>query len=551
MAGKVAPEANATGRLQAVAVLVISALLLPGCAEPEQARPNILLIVAAGLGWSEPSDAGGEIKTPAIDSMVTGGLSLDRFYVSPLGSPTRAGLMTGRHPIRLGLTYSDVHAWDNAGVHPGEHFLPQSFQAAGYQTAYIGAWGLGHAQQTYHPNERGLDNFWGQLLPGSALHAPYANMGGADLQHNGAALDAEGAYLPTWIGDKASEVIRSRNVEQPLLLMLSFAAARSGSEPPTALPARCRGLESPSAQDARMQRDCAAFITSIETMDASIDRVLKTLAAEGMTDDTLVLFMSDSGSAFAVTEQLHEQDRRGGRGQVRQGGIHAPALLFWPGRLEAGGRFGEIATMMDIFPTLASAAGVQTANERKLDGLNLWPALSQGRGLSRNTPVVFAAEAEQYGHFQLIAVDRDWKLVQTIEVGLLDIRVHNHLYRNSEGFAEKTNLASQFPGEVRRLEAAIKAMRRQHPINGLRNTMVPPPGWRGPDNWAEYPIALAALQNVTAAGSPPPFARRPLDFQLGEKGRLIYDCEIRWWSFGICIRNQDEDIAVYDFHNKD
>ena len=120
-------------------------------------------VVADDLGWNDVGFHGGDIDTPALDKLADEGVSLNRFYTTPICSPTRAALMTGRDPMRLGLAYSVILPWDNNGVHPEEHFMPESFRAAGYQTAMVGKWHLGHAQMSYHPNQRGFEHFYGHL----------------------------------------------------------------------------------------------------------------------------------------------------------------------------------------------------------------------------------------------------------------------------------------------------------------------------------------------------------------------------------------------------
>ena len=117
-------------------------------------RPNVIVIVADDLGWSDVGFHGGPIDTPSLDRLAGEGMELRRFYTTPICSPTRAALMTGRDPIRLGVVYAVIMPWSVAGIHPDEHFMPESFLAAGYQTAMVGKWHLGHAQQTYHPNQR-------------------------------------------------------------------------------------------------------------------------------------------------------------------------------------------------------------------------------------------------------------------------------------------------------------------------------------------------------------------------------------------------------------
>jgi arylsulfatase A-like enzyme len=122
----------------ACAALVLLTTCLAGVAGAA-ARPNVILFVADDLGWADVGFHGGkQIETPALDRLAREGMQLDRFYTTPICSPTRAALLTGRDPMRLGIAYGVIMPWHNNGVHPDEHFMPQSFSAAGYQTALVG-----------------------------------------------------------------------------------------------------------------------------------------------------------------------------------------------------------------------------------------------------------------------------------------------------------------------------------------------------------------------------------------------------------------------------
>ena len=530
-----------------ISATLLSSLVLTSAVQAE-VQPNVVIIMADDLGFADVGFNGGKIDTPAIDSLVAQGVELERFYVAPLGAPTRAGLLTGRDPIRLGVAYSELYAWDNLGVHPAEHMMSQSFKAAGYQTAVLGTWGLGHAQETFHPNQRGFDEFWGQLLSGTELNAPYHNIGGVDFQHNGQRLDVTG-YQPALLGDAAVRYLQGRDQAKPFFLLLPFNSGSEKDVAPAELMAKYqnRSANEVSLDPARQQAR-AAYAASVDAMDQAIAKVLATLKSEGLSDNTIILFMSDNGGVVGRDGSADNGELAGGRGETLEGGIHVPAALVWPDELKSGETFSDIVTMLDIFPTLAAAAGVEMKNQRSLDGLNLWTAISQNQRAAREELVMFASEASQYGHFDLTAFNDEWKLVQKVKQDLIYIEVENQLFRVSEGVDESQNLASQYPGVVDDFTKALNRWRAQQPITGLRNNMVPPPGWRGPIDWAEYPMALSMLQDKTAAGVPPPIARRPLDFQLGEKGRLIYDCRIKWWSLGFCITEVDEDIKVYSVH---
>ena len=142
------------------------------------APPNVIVIVADDLGWSDVGFHGNtDIDTPSLDRLAAEGVQLDRFYTTPICSPTRAALMTGRDPMRLGVAYGVIMAWHTHGIHPAETFLPELFLDAGYQTGMIGKWHLGHAQQSYHPNERGFEHFYCHLHTEVGFFPPFANQG--------------------------------------------------------------------------------------------------------------------------------------------------------------------------------------------------------------------------------------------------------------------------------------------------------------------------------------------------------------------------------------
>ncbi len=155
-------------------------------------RPNIIVMLADDLGWADVGFHGGEIDTPSLDRLAAEGMELSRFYTTPICSPTREALMTGRDPMRLGVSYAVIMPWTNLGIHPEEHFMPQTFQAAGYQTAMVGKWHLGHSLQAYHPNARGFEHFYGHLHTEVGYFPPFANQGGKDFQENGVSIEREG-----------------------------------------------------------------------------------------------------------------------------------------------------------------------------------------------------------------------------------------------------------------------------------------------------------------------------------------------------------------------
>lgn len=515
-----------------------------------EARPNILVMVADDLGWADVGYHGGDIDTPSLDLLAEQGVQLNRFYTTPICSPTRAALMTGRDPIRLGVAYGVILPWDNTGVHPDEHFMPQSFQSAGYQTAMVGKWHLGHAQMTYHPNNRGFDHFYGHLHTEVGFYPPFANQGGKDFQQNGVSIDDDG-YETYLLADEVSRYIRERDKNRPFFMYMPFIAPHTPLDAPLELqekyedintdlpPARSRQTDDTRRISTMMLQPSARpmYAAVVDAMDQAIGQVLQTLEDEGIADNTIVLFFSDNGGAAYSYGGANNAPLRGGKGETFEGGIRVVSLLRWPAMLDSGQQFDQIMSVMDVFPTLAAAAGIEAGNTFELDGRNMWPAIALGETVSLEKPLMFASEIPIYGSFKFTAFDEAWKLVQEVEQEQLSITVTNYLFDIANDPNEYNNLASAYPDIVEQFSQAIHDWRAQYPINGTRSELVPPPGWRAPRDWASYPIPLEELQEQSNTGmAPSPSILRVLDWQHGSRGRLEYNCTTRWWSGDVCIK---------------
>lgn len=502
------------------------------------APPNVVVIVADDLGWNDVGYHGGDIDTPSLDRLAREGMQLDRFYTTPICSPTRAALMTGRDPIRLGVAYGVILPWDNTGVHPDEHFLPQSFQAAGYQTAMVGKWHLGHAQQTFHPNERGFDHFYGHLHTEVGFYPPFSNQGGKDFQRNGTSIDDQG-YETYLLANEVSRYIRERDRSKPFFVYMPFIAPHTPLDAPKELQEKYKDINTDLAPARSAHTDRTRMISKqrgepsarpmyaavVDGMDQAIGQVLDTLDKEGLANDTIVLFFSDNGGAAYSVGGADNVPLRGGKGETFEGGIRVISLMRWPERIAAGGVMSQIMSVMDVFPTLAAAAGITAKNERPFDGRSMWPAISQGVKQPRDDYLFFASEIPIFGHFNLTAFNDEWKLVQEIDQEQLSVHVTNYLFKLSDDPYEYKNLADQYPEKVAELSKKIQDWRALYPINGTRSTIAPPPGWRAPLDWASYPRQLSELQADTTVGVAPSEASlRALDYMHGQRGRLMYDC---------------------------
>tara|TARA_B100000446_G_scaffold93839_4_gene88026 strand:- start:18847 stop:20334 length:1488 start_codon:yes stop_codon:yes gene_type:complete len=465
-------------------------------------RPNIVILLADDLGWSDVGFHGNtEIDTPALDRIAREGMQLDRFYATPICSPSRSALLTGRDPMKLGTAYGVVMPWNNHGVSGSEHFMPESFQQAGYQTAIVGKWHLGHSQPEHHPNQRGFDHFFGHLHSEVNYFPPFLRQGGKDLQRNGVTVEpAPDAYETFMLADEAIRFIERRDTSKPFFLYVPFIAPHTPLQAPQELldkyqdintdlkPARSADTDNTRTLSKWLLQPSArpAYAAVVDGMDQAIGRILDSLDAQGISDNTLVLFMSDNGGAAYSVGGADNYPLRGGKGDTYEGGIRVVAAIRWPAALPAGSQYNSIMTMMDVFPTLAAAADISTANTNPLDGRDFSEALKNNQPIARVDYVHFVSEIPQRDYFNLTVFNDTWKLVQIINQQQTQMTLINQLFRISDDPYEQHDLAAQYPDVVSQLAQELDRWRAQSPANPVRNSLVPPPGWRAPKDWSHY-----------------------------------------------------------------
>ena len=510
----------------------------------DEKRPNVIIFLVDDLGWADISLRGAPIDTPSIDSLFEEGVTLDRFYATPICSPTRAALMTGRDPMRLGMSYSVVMPWMNNGVHPDEHFMPESFKTAGYQTAMVGKWHLGHSQEIFHPNARGFDDFYGHMHTEVGYFPPFANQGGIDFQRNGTTISDKG-YETFLLADEATRWIEARNKEKPFFLYMPFLAPHTPLEAPDDLVKKYADLEDKRELTRSLSIDRTRTLNGfspsarpmyaavVDGLDQAIGQVLDTLSAEGIEEETIILFSSDNGGAAYAGGGADNFPLRGGKGDTYEGGIRVIAAMKWKGKIEAGSKFSSIMTVMDVFPTLASAAEVPMLNTKEIWGRDMWPGMRDSNEIKLSKNVYFASETPNYGEFHTTVFNDKWKLVQVITSSLLEINVNNQLFDINNDPNEYKNLANKYPKLVEMMADQIRKWRALHPISGIRAQIVPPPGWRAPKDWTSYTIPLEELQDDASLGFGA-HAHQILDYLIKDHGRIIYDCKPGDWERGKC-----------------
>ena len=439
----------------------------PALTAAQTRRPNIVILLADDLGTSDLKHRGGEIDTPHLDRLAQQGTIFHQAYVCAVCSPMRSGLMTGRSPMRLGVTYGVIRPWLDFGVSLEEHFMPQTFQAAGYQTAITGKWHLGHHHKEYWPHHRGFDFAYGHVN-GAIDYFTHERDGGLDWHRNGVPLREEG-YSTDLIAKTASQWIRSRDKARPFFLYVPFNAPHAPLQAPEETLRKYAHIADPGRRK---------FAAMVDRMDTGVGRILAALDDEKIAGETIVLFLSDNGGPLA--HGATNKGRRDGKASVYEGGLLSPAILRYPGHIAAGASTRQVFTMMDIFPTLAAAAGVEPRNRLPLDGRNMWSNLVRQRVTPRED-LFFAMETSRGLEH---AVRRgEWKLIRVVAQ---DGAARNELYRLDDDPMERRDLAAEQPKLVAELAAKVDEWRKLFPAGGVRLQSPQRPGWKTPAEWTEF-----------------------------------------------------------------
>ena len=354
-----------------VFTLTVVALIAQSSAVAQSARrPNIVYILADDLGWKDVGFHGSDIKTPNIDELARTGARLEQFYAQPMCTPTRAALMTGRYPVRYGLQTLVIPASMSYGLPTDEWLLPQALKEAGYATAIIGKWHLGHAQSRYWPMQRGFDYQYGPLL-GEIDYYTHAIGGKTDWFRNEKPLKEQG-YVSTLLGEDAVHFIERQDANKPFFLYLAFTAPHTPFQAPQKYLAMYADISDSN------RRSYAAMITA---MDDQIGAVMQALQRRGLRDNTVVIFHSDNGGNQSphlageseVKGKLPADNGpyRGGKGDLYEGGMRVASLINWHAKIPAGTVIDQTMHVVDYYPTLVNLAGGSLAKSKPLDGLDL------------------------------------------------------------------------------------------------------------------------------------------------------------------------------------
>jgi uncharacterized sulfatase len=417
-----------------------AAALLPGVARPAGRRkPNFIVILCDDLGYGDVGFQGARgIRTPAIDRMAREGVVLTDFYAAAnVCTPSRAGLLTGRYPIRTGLAFAVIMQNDTRGLAPAEVTIAEALKPD-YASALIGKWHLGHVAPFWPPTQQGFDLFFG--LPYSHDMKPLSlyEAGGPGIELT--REDVDYPRLQQRFCDRALRFIED-NRDRPFFLELALSAPHLPEYP------------HPPFQGASAAGAYGDVVTEI---DSIVGRLLDRLKALGLERDTLVILTSDNGPWFEGSAGGLRDRKSGG---AWDGGYRVPFVARQPGTLPAGRRSDAIAMAIDLLPTFCAMAGVAAPAGVALDGRDISRVLAAGAPSPHDALVLFDNE-EVAG----IRTQR-WKYVVRTHYGTLalplDAMGYEDLFDMAADPAESYSVAARHPEVVAEMKARIARARQE------------------------------------------------------------------------------------------
>jgi arylsulfatase A-like enzyme len=436
---------------RAISLLFAALISLGATIAVAQDRPHIVYILADDLGRKDVGFNGSPVRTPNLDSLAGTGVVFNAFYSQPFSSQARAALLTGRYPMRYGLQTGSIGPSSQYGLPTQERTLAQALKEAGYETALIGKWQLGHARPEMWPTRRGFDYFYGTLSGNVGVQLGKTSDG--DWRRNEQPLQEDG-FVTTLLARDAVARIENHESRSPLFLMLSLTQPAAPYGAPQAFVDGYRDVP----DEARRQ-----YAASVTALDDAVGQVVKALERKNMLQQTLIVFHSDNGGAIPMRFPTGDGDvdklaadndlYREGKGSLYEGGVRVVALAHWPDRLKK-----SVVTSMvhvtDLYPTLLKLAGGKLEQPKKLDGFDVWGAITAATVNPRREMLINVEDVR--GAIRV----GEWKLIAR---ATLPSRIELFNIANDPG--ETTNQAEAYPERVRELYGKL---------NGYAYDMAPP-----------------------------------------------------------------------------
>jgi len=349
-----------------IPILILFGLYACQRTQISERHPNVLLIITDDQGWGDLSIHGNQIlSTPVLDQLAAESVRFDRFYVCPVCAPTRASLLTGRYHLRTGTSWV-THRKEV--MRSEEYTLAESFHNNGYKTACIGKWHNGE-QYPNDPLGQGFDEFFGF----KAGH--WNNYFNTHLIHNNDIVKTEG-YITDVLTNQAISFIKA-NINNPFFCYLAYNAPHSPFQVPDKYFEKYKAL----GMDDRI----SAIYGMCENIDDNVGRLLSVLDSLKITDNTIVLFLTDNGPNGV----RYNGGMKGIKGNVDEGGIRVPLFIRYPGKLPAGKIIPQICAHIDLFPTLHKLCKIPWPDTLGLDGISLLPFIHEDSSALSSERMIF------------------------------------------------------------------------------------------------------------------------------------------------------------------
>jgi len=443
----------------------------------ECVKPNVLILLADDLGYTDIHCFGGKANSPNLDNLAKGGMKFTNFYApAPNCSPSRTGLLTGRMPSRVGM-YNYRAPEQTMHLSGAEITIAELLKQQGYQTAHFGKWHLSCLPQDStlnqpQPEDQGFD-----YSLGTENNAIPSHLNPSNFVRNGNRVGETDGYSCQLLANEVEDWLdKFYQKEKPFFMYVAFHEVHTKIASPTELIQHYPG---------ETEKD-AEYFANVENMDCAAGRILNELSARGLLDNTFVVFASDNGPYKSGSAG----NLRGLKGEVYDGGIRVPGIIHWKGKVKEGQTNETPAGLIDILPTLADVCGFKVPTDRKIDGTSLSP-LFDGKDFNRNTPLMwffyraYPEIAMRTDDYILIGnaldsiprthriADRDMDFIKNIELKEFE------LYNIINDPAQQNNLAEYHPDILNKMKPQM--------ISLLEEIKQESPYWKGLSKYESMP----------------------------------------------------------------